>query len=118
MRRGWCNMDQVRIAMDSVELSTIGDPPRGFHAERRGRGGGRAALRSACVVIGMLLLGCSGSAPRPEAAPPPAAAVPPAAAAGSPASAAAPAPSQADAAPRLETVKVATQPILSFAPVF
>src|SRR5437016_2781843 len=96
-------------------MSTIGEPARYFHGERRGRGGGRAALLSACVVIGMLLLGCSSSAPRQEAV------QPPAAAAGGPTSAAAPAAQatpQADAAPRLETVKVATQPIISFAPVF
>ena len=30
-------MDLVRTAMDSVELSAIGDPPRGFHGERHGR---------------------------------------------------------------------------------
>src|SRR3954451_19210287 len=121
MRRGWCSMDLVGTEMDSAGMSTIADPARCFHGERRGRGGGRAALLSACVFIGMLLLGCSSSAPRQEAVQPPGAAVPPAAAAGSTTSAAAPAAqatSQADAAPRLESVKVATQPILSFAPVF
>jgi len=69
----------------------------------------------------MLLLGCSSGPPRQEAVQPPGAAVPPAAAAGSTTSAGAPvaqATYQADAAPWLETVKVSTQPIISFAPVF
>lgn len=107
-------MDPVGTELEPMTINTSGDPARGFHGERRGRGGGRAALLSVCVaVVGMLLLGCSSSAPRQEAAQPPVA--------GSATSAAAPAAqaaSQAQPAPRLETVKVATQPIISFAPVF
>src|SRR6266849_3306623 len=102
--------------MDVTAVRSGIDHGARFHRRRRGRVVRQVARLSTCVVAaGLLLLSCAPGAPQQTpAAAPPGAPAPPAAAAGGAGGAAAPAAAVASSpgpAPRLETVKIATQPI-------
>lgn len=115
-------MRRISTGIDLTALRTAIDRGTRCRRERRARGMGAATWGVTGLVAGLLLLSCApGAAPPAPAAAPPSASAPTAATAGStgggPAPAA-PVAASSSSPPRLETVKIATQPSPGFSAVF